>query len=173
MLAKSFPHHQICPESSVSSVAHEKTDRFAAGLRSDVTFPTFPQEERVMGTMEMPLSKCGTHVFWRICGGLQNVPLGLWGEHCGLMASTAALCSSLYFHKATLPVSTSDWLLRDEKIVLWRTQVSVCVLHSACLPFSCPGSFSLSYHSSFDRCLTCQVLFLPYGSLCTQADKLC
>lgn len=41
------------------------------------------------------------------------------------------------------------------------------------IPFQLPlAPFSLSYCSSFDKCLISQVLFLPYGILCAQADKL-
>lgn len=39
-------------------------ERSPAGLRSDVTFLSSPQEERVIGTTEMPLSKFGVDVFW-------------------------------------------------------------------------------------------------------------
>lgn len=110
------------------------------------------------------------------------------GEHCCLTASGAALCSSsLCFHRGhTARVhlclaspGEEGCLPLDECLLVSSTQPSflpsflegrICV---AAIPFQLPlAPFSLSYCSSFDKCLICQVLFLPYGILCAQADKL-
>lgn len=108
------------------------------------------------------------------------------GEHCCLMASGAALCSSsLRFHRGhtarvhlcLASLGGEGCLPLDGCLLVSSTQPSFLPFSrvgSALqpYPFSCPAPFSLSYCSSFDKCLICQVLFLPYGILCAQADKL-
>lgn len=135
----------------------------------------------------MPLSKFGVDVIWWIFGGLQNVPLKILAENIAawrpqVLHSAVHLCT---FTEATLPCSSLPGFSRRRRLSSFGW-VPVGVFHSAFLPsflegricvaaipFQLPlAPFSLSNCSSFDKCLICQVLFLPYGMLCAQADRL-
>lgn len=106
--------------------------------------------------------------------------LWVWGESCFLVASL--LHSVLHFHGG-----------HTSCVHLWRAlrgpEGSPAPENTGCScflsPFTQVGSalqpalqlplapFSLSYCSSLDRCHLWQVSFLPYGFVCSQADKLC
>lgn len=79
------------------------------------------------------------------------------------------------FMETALPAFISDWLLRDQKVLLLRSLSPLMWVQSALQQaFQLPlAPFSLSYCSPLDRCLLWQVPFLPCGFLYSQVDKLC
>lgn len=159
--------------------------RYELGLRSAVSFLSSPQEERAMGTVEMPLSKFGADLFWWIFGGLQNAPLRFELLFPGSL--TAASCSSVLpfhwghtfcLHLWLAPQGPEGSPPLENTGCYWSlssfTRVGSAWQPAFQLPaFQLPvAPFSVAYCSPLDRCLLWQVPFLPYGFLCSQADKL-